>query len=72
MAGKSGGGTSDRETEEAGAGGGRQGPVYDSPKMQGPHYNVLVTFKPELKWKCAQKQKCRVYQNLQLCFKVHL
>jgi hypothetical protein len=72
MAGKSGGGASGRGIEEAGAGGGRQGPVCDSPKMQGRHCNVLVTFKPELKWKWARKQKCRVYQNLQLCFKVCL
>jgi hypothetical protein len=27
-------------TEEAGAGGGRQGPDCDSPKIQGPHCNV--------------------------------
>jgi hypothetical protein len=72
MAGKSGGGASGRETEEAGAGGGRQGLVCDFPKVQGSYYNVLVTFKPELQWKWAKKQKCRVYQILQLCFKVHL
>jgi hypothetical protein len=71
-AGKSSGDASGRGTEEAGAGGGRQGRVCDSPKLQGPHCNVLVTFKPKLKWKWAQKQKCRVYQNLQLCFKVRL
>jgi hypothetical protein len=41
-------GASGRGTEEAGAGGGRRGLAYDFPKMQGPYYNVLVTFKPEL------------------------
>jgi hypothetical protein len=41
-------------------------------KEQGPHCNAQVTFKPVLKWRWAQKQKCRVFQNLQLCFKVHL
>jgi hypothetical protein len=70
MAGKSGSHASGRETEEAGPGGGRRGLVRDFPKVQGPHYNVLVTFKPELKWKWVQKKKCRVYQDLQLCFKV--
>jgi hypothetical protein len=49
MAGKSGGGASGKETEEAGAGGGRRGLVRDFPKVQGPHCNVLVTFKTWLK-----------------------
>jgi hypothetical protein len=70
MASKSGGHASGRETEEAGAGGGRRGLVRDFRKVQGPQCNVLVTFKSELKWKWAQKQKCRVYEDLQLCFKV--
>jgi hypothetical protein len=39
MAGKSGGGASGKETEEAGAGGGRRGLVCDFPKVQGPHCN---------------------------------
>jgi hypothetical protein len=47
------------------------GPGCKCEKGQGPHCNVLVTFKPELKWKWTQKQKCRVCLNLQLCFKVH-
>jgi hypothetical protein len=72
MAGKSGDGASGIETKEAGAGGGRWGLVCDFPKVQGSYCNILVTFKPELQWKWARKQKCRVYQNLQLCFKVHL
>jgi hypothetical protein len=38
-----------RGNRGAGAGGGRRGLVCDFPKVQGPHYNVLVTFKPELK-----------------------
>jgi hypothetical protein len=46
MAGKSGSDASGRETEEAGAGGGRRGLVHDFPKVQGLHYIVLVTFEP--------------------------
>jgi hypothetical protein len=41
-------------------------------EMQGLYCNASITFKPVLKWKWAQKQKCRVFQNVQLCFKVHL
>jgi hypothetical protein len=41
-------------------------------EKQGPYFNDLITFKPVLKWKWAQKQKCMVFQNLQLCFKAHL
>jgi hypothetical protein len=41
-------------------------------EMQGPYCNASITFKPVLKWRWAQKQKCRVFQNVQLCFKVHL
>jgi hypothetical protein len=60
MAGKSGDGASGKETEEARAGGGRRELVRDFPKVQGPHYNVLVTFKPWLKRKWAQKKKYRI------------
>jgi hypothetical protein len=28
------------------AGGGRRGLIYDFPKVEGPHCNVLATFKP--------------------------
>jgi hypothetical protein len=55
----------EREVDES-------GPGCNFQKRQGPHCNALVTFKPEIKWKWTQKQKCRVYQNLQHCFKVHL
>jgi hypothetical protein len=37
----------------------------------GPYCNASITFKPVLKWRLAQKQKCVVFQNVQLCFKVH-
>jgi hypothetical protein len=40
-------------------------------EMQGPYCNASITFKPVLKWRWAQKQKCMVFQNVQLCFKVH-
>jgi hypothetical protein len=40
--------------------------------VQGPQCNTHITFKPELKCRWAQKQKCRVFQNLQVCFRVHL
>jgi hypothetical protein len=65
-----GGGVAQRGNRGAGAGGRRRGLSCDFLKVQGPHCNVLVTFKPELKWKWAQKKKCRDYQDLQLCFKV--
>jgi hypothetical protein len=47
------------------------GPGCKKQKIQGPHCNVLVTFQLVLKWRWAQKQKCVVFQNAQLCFKVH-
>jgi hypothetical protein len=40
-------------------------------EMQGPYCKASITFKPVLKWRWAQKQKCMVSQNVQLCFKVH-
>jgi hypothetical protein len=49
-----------------------RGPGCNFQKGQGPQCNALITFKLELKWKWTQNQKCRIYQNLQLCFKVHL
>jgi hypothetical protein len=39
-------GMAQRRNRGAGAGGGRRGLIYDFPKVQGPHCNVLVTFKP--------------------------
>jgi hypothetical protein len=48
------------------------GPRCNITEMQGPYCNDLITFKPVLKWKWAQKQKCKVFQNLQLLFKAHL
>jgi hypothetical protein len=56
----------------SGTRGRRRGQICKISKVQGPHCNALVTFKPVLNWRWAQKQKCRVFQNLQLCFKVHL
>jgi hypothetical protein len=56
----------------SGTRGRRRGPVCKNSKVQGSHSNTLVTFKPMLKWRWAQKQKCRIFQNLKLCFKVHL
>jgi hypothetical protein len=41
-------------------------------EMQGPYCNASITFKPVLKWRWAQKQKCMVFQDLQLFFRVHL
>jgi hypothetical protein len=41
-------------------------------EMLGPYYNASITFKPVLKWRWAQKQKFRVFQNIKLCFKVYL
>jgi hypothetical protein len=47
------------------------GPNCNFRETQGPYYNASITFKPVLKWRWAQKQKCIVFQNVQLCFKVH-
>jgi hypothetical protein len=41
-----GGGAAQRGNRGAGAGGRRRGLSCDFPKVQGPHCNVLVTFKP--------------------------
>jgi hypothetical protein len=46
------------------------GPSCKKQKIQGPYCNAQITFKPVLKWRWAQKQKCMVFQNVQLCFKV--
>jgi hypothetical protein len=48
------------------------GPKYNFREMQGPYCNASITFKPEPKCRWAQKQKCKVFQDLQLCFRVHL
>jgi hypothetical protein len=47
------------------------GPVCNFRELQGPYCNISITFKPVLEWRWAQKQKCMVFQNVQLCFKVH-
>jgi hypothetical protein len=41
-------------------------------ERQGPYCKGLATFKPMLKWRWSKKQKCMVFQTLQLLFKVHL
>jgi hypothetical protein len=48
------------------------GPNCNFRKMRGPYCNASITFKPVLKWRWAQKQKCMVFQNVQLFFKVQL
>jgi hypothetical protein len=53
-------------------GGRRRGLKRNSREKQGLHCKTSITFKPVLKWRWSQKQKCIVYQALQLCFKVHL
>jgi hypothetical protein len=41
-------------------------------ETQGLHCKTLITFKSVLKWRWSKKQKCIVFQTLQLFFKVHL
>jgi hypothetical protein len=60
------------ETEEIGDSRKKTRADCKNSKVQGPHCNAGVTFKPVLKLRWAQKQKCMVFQNLQLFFKVHL
>jgi hypothetical protein len=43
-----------------------------SKETQGLYCKELITFKPMLKWRWSKKQKCIVFQTLQLLFKVHL
>jgi hypothetical protein len=59
------------ETEEVGREVDEEGLNCNFREMQGPYCNASITFKPVLKWRWAQKQKCMVFQNVQLCFKVH-
>jgi hypothetical protein len=47
------------------------GPRCNFIEMQGPYCNALINFKLVLNWRWAQKKKCRVFQNVQLYFKVH-
>jgi hypothetical protein len=61
-----------RSRGDRGLGEDDRGPGCKKQKTQGPHCNALITFKPELKCRWAQKQKCRVFQDLQPCFRVHL
>jgi hypothetical protein len=49
-----------------------RGPICKTKETQGLHCKELVTFKPVLKWRWSKKQKCIVFQTLQLLFKVHL
>jgi hypothetical protein len=53
-------------------GGRRRGLRCKFREKQGPDCNVSITFKPVLKWRWSQKQKCIVFQALQLCFRFHL
>jgi hypothetical protein len=66
-----GGGARQRRTEEREREVDEEGPKCNIIEMQGPYCNAYITFKPRLKWRWAQKQKCMVFQNVQLCFKVH-
>jgi hypothetical protein len=68
----SGGGVRQRRNTGGRERGRRRGPNCNFRKMQGPYCNASITFKPVLQWRWAQKQKCMVFQNVQLCFKVHL
>jgi hypothetical protein len=47
------------------------GPSCKLQKIQGPYCKAWTTFTPMPRWRWAQKQKCVVFQNAQLCFKVH-
>jgi hypothetical protein len=67
----SGGGARQRSTEEREREVDEEGPKCNITEMQGPYYNVYITFKSGLKWRSAQKQKCMVFENVQLCFMVH-
>jgi hypothetical protein len=68
----SGGGVRQRRNRGGREGGRRRGPKCNFREMQGPYCNASITFKSVLKWRWAQKQKCKVFQDLQLCFRVHL
>jgi hypothetical protein len=58
------------ETEWRADWGRRRGPGCKKQKVQGSHCKAWITFTLMLKWRWIQKQKCVVFQNAQLCFKV--
>jgi hypothetical protein len=60
------------ETEEGERGVDKEGLKCNIREKQGLHCKAPITFKPVLKWRWAQKQKCMVFQDLQLFFRVHL
>jgi hypothetical protein len=68
----SGGGVRQRRNRGGREGGRRRGPKCNFREMQGPYCNASITFKLLLKWRWAQKQKCMVFQVLQLYFRVRL
>jgi hypothetical protein len=72
MAGRAAAARGTKKTEEREREVHEGGPNCNITEMQGPYCNDLITFKAMLKWRWAQKQKCMVFQNLQLCFKDHL
>jgi hypothetical protein len=45
------------------------GPKCNFREMQGPYCNASITFKPVLKWRWAQKQKCMVFQNVKFALR---
>jgi hypothetical protein len=67
-----GGGVQQRRSRGGREGGRRRGLKRNFRETQGLHCKALITFKPVLKWRWSQKQKCIVFQALQLHFKVHL
>jgi hypothetical protein len=67
-----GGGVQQRRSGGGREEGRRRGLKRKLREMQGLHCKTSITFKPVLTWRWSQKQKCIVYQALQLWFKVHL
>jgi hypothetical protein len=70
--GRGGGVQQRRNREEIGIGEDEGDLVVKSRKFRGLHCKAWTIFIPMLKWRWTQKQKCRVFQALQLCFRVHL
>jgi hypothetical protein len=68
---ENGGGARQRRTEEREREVDEEGPKCDITELQGPYCNASITFKPVVKLRWAQKQKCMVFQNVQLFFKVY-
>jgi hypothetical protein len=67
-----GGGVEQRRSRGDRVWGRRRGPGCKKQKVQGPRCKAHINFKLKLKCRWAQKQKCRVLHDLQLCFRVHL